>query len=80
MIEFFTTIQIDSQEELKEFRIDVMRNNMYVRVETPDRGEIHFAIQGDWSGYSYLLGLIEKQGNTKQEGTYHITSLEHFED
>ena len=80
MIEFYATVIFENQEELKDFKIDVMKNNMHIRVETPDNGEQHFAIQGDWNGYRYLLGLSAKQGNDKEKGKYHISSLEHFED
>lgn len=80
MIEFYATINASNDDERQEFTVDVMKNNMMVRVETPDDGSYHYAIQGTWSGYNYLADIMQNQGNTKQEGTYQITSLEHFEE
>jgi hypothetical protein len=80
MVEFYVTIDVSNDEERQSFAVELMKNNMMVRVETPDDGFYHYAIQGNWSGYTHLADIIEKQENTKQEGKYFITSLEHFED
>ena len=79
MVEFYATVD-GNEDERKSFTVDLMKNNMLVRVETEDDGFCHYAIQGNWSGYNHLADIIEKQGNEKQEGKYFITSLEHFED
>jgi hypothetical protein len=80
MVEFYVTIDVSNDEERQSFTVELMKNNMTVRVETQDDGFYHYAIQGNWSGYTHLADIIEKQENTKQEGKYFITSLEHFED
>ena len=83
MTNFYATIIVESQEELQEFKTDLSRNNIYVKVCSPEEEtsefglrKIHYVLFGDDAGYSYLQSLIRKVPAEKITGTYLIESIE----
>ena len=74
MVEFFATI-IATEEQKIDFEKDLTRNNILLRMMTPDIGdEYHYSLEGDINSYEELM---KKVGVYSGEH-YTITSLEHF--
>ena len=71
-MEIFVTI-IANEEQKKDFEKDLARNNILLRVMTPDIGELHYLLEGDWNGYEEL----SKHVGVYSGDRYTITSLEH---
>lgn len=72
-MEIFVTI-IATEEQKIDFEKDISRNNLLLRVMTPDIGsEYHYSLEGDWNGYEEL----SKRTGVYSSDRYTITSLEH---
>ena len=72
-MEIFATI-IANEEQKMDFETDLARNNILLRVMTPDVGnEYHYSLEGDWNGYEELSKRIGVYAGDR----YTITSLEH---
>ena len=76
MMEIFVTI-IATDEQKMDFEKDLTRNNILLRMITPDIGdEYHYSLEGDWNGYEEL----SKNVGVYSGDRYTITSLEHSEE
>ena len=84
---FYATILVESDEEQQEFQTDLGRNNISIKVCSPESlliesGEIrviHYVLFGDDAGYSYLQSIIRiaaEEDLDKKPGTYLIESIE----
>jgi hypothetical protein len=75
-MEIFVTI-IATEEQKMAFETDLARNNILLKVMTPDIGdEYHYSLESDWTGYEEL----SKRTGVYSGESYTITSLEHFEE
>ena len=73
-MEIFVSIIANENQKIA-FENDLARNNILLRVMTPDAGnEYHYSLEGDWSGYEEL----SKNVGVYSGDRYTITSLEHF--
>jgi len=72
-MDIFVTI-IATEEQKMDFEKDLARNNILLRVMTPDIGdEYHYSLESDWNGYEEL----SKRTGIYSGDCYTITSLEH---
>ena len=74
-MEIFVTI-IATEEQKIDFEKDLSRNNILLRVMTPDSGELHYLLEGDWNGYEEL----SKKVGVYSGNSYTITRLEHSQE
>jgi|688.fasta_scaffold2785540_2 hypothetical protein len=75
-MEIFATI-IANEEQKMAFETDLARNNILLKVMTPDIGdEYHYSLEGDINGYEELM----KNVGVYTGDRYTITSLEHFQE
>ena len=74
-MEIFATI-IANEEQKMDFEKDLARNNILLRVMTPDSGELHYLLEGDWYAYEEL----SKNVGVYSGDHYTITSLEHSQE
>ena len=72
-MEIFVTI-IATEEQKMDFEKDLSRNNLLLRVMTPDNNnQYHYSLEGDWVGYEELSKNVGAYSGDR----YTITSLEH---
>jgi hypothetical protein len=86
MTNFYATIIVESEDEQQEFQTDLGRNNISIKVCSPeetksqdDTQKIHYVLLGNESGYEFLQSAIRNaldEGFGKISGTYFIESIE----
>ena len=75
-MDIFVTI-IATEEQKMDFEKDLTRNNILLRVMTPDGpNEYHYSLEGDLDSYQELSKKVGAYASDR----YTITSLEHFQE
>jgi hypothetical protein len=86
MTNFYATIIVESEDEQQEFQTDLGRNNISIKVCSPEEiksqdgtQKIHYVLLGNEPGFEFLQSLIRTtldEGFGKISGTYFIESIE----
>jgi hypothetical protein len=75
-MEIFVAIIANETQKIS-FENDLARNNILLKVMTPDIGdEYRYSLESDWVGYEEL----SKHVGVYSSDRYTITSLEHFQE